>query len=74
LINKKRYFALALALVLAVGLAGCGTGGTDNGGGEGEYTIGLVVSTLNNPFFVDLRCSWKCSCSSKRSRHSSGYP
>lgn len=53
--NKKRYFALALALVLAVGLAGCGTGGTDNGGGEGEYTIGLVVSTLNNPFFVDLR-------------------
>jgi ribose transport system substrate-binding protein len=55
LINKKRYFALALALVLAVGLAGCGTGGTDNGGGEGEYTIGLVVSTLNNPFFVDLR-------------------
>jgi ribose transport system substrate-binding protein len=44
-----------LALVLAVGLAGCGTGGTDNGGGEGEYTIGLVVSTLNNPFFVDLR-------------------
>ena len=55
MINKKRYFALALALVLAVGLAGCGTGGTDNGGGEGEYTIGLVVSTLNNPFFVDLR-------------------
>ena len=53
--NKKRYFALALALVLAVGLAGCSTGGTDNGGGEGEYTIGLVVSTLNNPFFVDLR-------------------
>ena len=53
--NKKRYFALALALVLAVGLAGCGTGGTDNGGGEGEYTIGLVVSTLNNLFFVDLR-------------------
>jgi ribose transport system substrate-binding protein len=52
--NKKRYFALALALVLAVGLAGCTTGGTDNGG-EGEYTIGLVVSTLNNPFFVDLR-------------------
>ncbi|MCR3955019.1 MAG: ribose ABC transporter substrate-binding protein RbsB [Gudongella sp.] len=53
--NKKMYFALALALVLAVGLAGCGTGGSDNGGGEGGYTIGLVVSTLNNPFFVDLR-------------------
>ncbi|NMA48377.1 MAG: ribose ABC transporter substrate-binding protein RbsB [Tissierellia bacterium] len=44
-----------MALLLVVGLAGCSTGGGKTNGAEGEYTIGLVVSTLNNPFFVDLR-------------------
>lgn len=53
--NKKIYFSLVMALVLVLGLVGCSTGGDDNGAVEGEYKIGLVVSTLNNPFFVDLR-------------------
>ena len=53
--NKKIYLSLFMALVLVVGLAGCSTGGDKTNGAEGEYTIGLVVSTLNNPFFVDLR-------------------
>ncbi len=53
--NKKIYLSLVMALVLVVGLAGCSTGGDKTNGAEGKYTIGLVVSTLNNPFFVDLR-------------------
>ena len=44
-----------MALVLVVGLVGCSTGGDNGGEPEGGKTIGLVVSTLNNPFFVDLR-------------------
>lgn len=51
---------LALALALAAGCGGGGNGGGSgsggNGGGGGEQVvIGLAISTLNNPFFVDLK-------------------
>ena len=53
--NKKIYLSLIMVLVLVGGLIGCSTGGGDSDVVEGDYKIGLVVSTLNNPFFVDLR-------------------
>lgn len=52
----KKVFVLVLVLIMAVGMFACGgdakekTPAADKGA-----TIGLVVSTLNNPFFVDLR-------------------
>jgi ribose transport system substrate-binding protein len=61
----KKMYALVLAVVLV--LAGCSTqsklegGGTtkpaDNtsNSGSGKITIGLSISTLNNPFFVSLK-------------------
>lgn len=49
----RRLAALAGSVVLAVGLtAGCGNGAADNGEGG---TLALSVSTLSNPYFVDLR-------------------
>lgn len=55
--SMKKVLVLVLVLVLAVGFFGCSSEGEDTGA-EGEKDgakIGLVVSTLNNPFFVDLR-------------------
>ncbi|HML37312.1 MAG TPA: ribose ABC transporter substrate-binding protein RbsB [Bacillota bacterium] len=52
----KKVFVLVLVLIMAVGMFACG-GNTEEktpAGDEGA-TIGLVVSTLNNPFFVDLK-------------------
>lgn len=49
----RRTMLLLVLLVLAAALAGCGRGG--GGGEEGQRTIGLSISTLNNPFFVTLR-------------------
>ncbi|MEV5499146.1 D-ribose ABC transporter substrate-binding protein [Nonomuraea fuscirosea] len=49
------------ALCLGLGLAACGTsGGGDGstaspGAGAGDIKIGMSVSTLNNPYFVQLR-------------------
>ncbi|MEV0314320.1 ribose transport system substrate-binding protein [Nonomuraea fuscirosea] len=49
------------ALCLTLGLAACGTsGGGDGstaspGAGAGDIKIGMSVSTLNNPYFVQLR-------------------
>ncbi|WP_336207388.1 D-ribose ABC transporter substrate-binding protein [Nonomuraea sp. LPB2021202275-12-8] len=42
---------------LTLGLAGCGTAGDSgsSGGGQAGVKIGMSVSTLNNPFFVQLR-------------------
>lgn len=52
----KKVLVLMLALIMAVGMIGCGGGATEDESGADEgVTIGLVVSTLNNPFFVDLR-------------------
>ena len=43
-------------VALALGLAGCGSDGGSSGGGEqAGVKIGMSVSTLNNPFFVQLR-------------------
>ncbi|MCR1898347.1 ribose ABC transporter substrate-binding protein RbsB [Irregularibacter muris] len=59
----KKVFALLLILVLAVGFFGCSNeqgdkapeGEESTAGEQSSAKIGLVVSTLNNPFFVDLR-------------------
>lgn len=49
--------AVLSAATLAV-TAGCGSGG-DSGGGDGgsgdQLSIGMSISTLNNPFFVAMR-------------------
>lgn len=52
-----RTAAVIAALALSVTtLAGCNRdGGTDGGDGGGEQTVALLVSTLSNPFFVQLR-------------------
>lgn len=52
--NIKKLIVLMLVLVLVVSFYGCGTDEGD-GAEKDDVTIGLVVSTLNNPFFVDLR-------------------
>ena len=64
----KKLFALILSGALALSLAGCGAvtvdgntpsnpsnasnGGSSAGGGTGS--VGLAISTMNNPFFVTL--------------------
>lgn len=51
----KKILVVLLVLVLALGMFGCG-GDTDPADDTAKApTIGLIVSTLNNPFFVDLR-------------------
>jgi ribose transport system substrate-binding protein len=49
--EMKKVLVLLLVLVMALGLFGCASAPAE----ETAPTIGLVVSTLNNPFFVDLR-------------------
>ena len=52
----KRLFTLLLVLVLSMSLVACG--GADTGedvAGEGTQTIGFVISTQTNPFFVSLK-------------------
>ncbi|QOX62779.1 ribose ABC transporter substrate-binding protein RbsB [Anoxybacterium hadale] len=52
----KKVFVLLLVLTMMVGMLGCGGGTKEEPAADKEgATIGLVVSTLNNPFFVDLR-------------------
>ncbi|MBK5246474.1 MAG: ribose ABC transporter substrate-binding protein RbsB [Peptostreptococcaceae bacterium] len=50
----KKTFIFLLVLIMAFGLFGCG-GGAEPAPEDTSPTIGLVVSTLNNPFFVDLK-------------------
>ena len=54
---KKTNKLLVLLLVLAMAVSMFGCGGTQEPAEEAPAgpTIGLVVSTLNNPFFVDLK-------------------
>lgn len=59
---KKRILSLALAAMMALSLAACGLSveggsGSSSGGGSGaggNGSVGLSISTLNNPFFVTL--------------------
>ncbi|HVI41636.1 MAG TPA: ribose ABC transporter substrate-binding protein RbsB [Anaerovoracaceae bacterium] len=51
----KKVFVLLLVLIMAVGMFGCGGGAPEKEPADEGATIGLVVSTLNNPFFVDLK-------------------
>ncbi|MFD1934396.1 MULTISPECIES: substrate-binding domain-containing protein [Nonomuraea] len=52
---------IAAGAALALGLAACGSGGSGGSGGTtapgaaGDVKIGMSVSTLNNPYFVQLR-------------------
>lgn len=58
---KKPVFTIAvLAAASALALAGCGSADTAGEGASGaaggsDVSLGLAVSTLNNPFFVSLR-------------------
>ena len=53
----KKILSLILVTAMALGvLAGCGQEGGDDAEGK---KIGLVISTLNNPFFVDLEAGAK---------------
>ena len=51
-LKMKKILVALLVLVMAFGMFGCGGSGETE---EDGATIGLIVSTLNNPFFVDLR-------------------
>ncbi|GAA3428402.1 D-ribose ABC transporter substrate-binding protein [Streptosporangium sandarakinum] len=58
----KRTISIAAAgAALALGLTACGSGGSDgssaggSGASGGDIKIGMSVSTLNNPYFVQLR-------------------
>ncbi|MBN7772947.1 ribose ABC transporter substrate-binding protein RbsB [Clostridium aminobutyricum] len=51
----KKVFALLLVLLMMIATVGCGNSKSEDSATEKGPTIGLVVSTLNNPFFVDLR-------------------
>jgi len=49
----KKMLSILLVLVLVLSFTACS--GADEGAGGEQGKIGLVVSTLNNPFFVDLK-------------------
>ena len=51
--NLTRRAAIAALSVTTLALsAACGSGAS---GGSGDVTIGLAISTLNNPYFVELK-------------------
>lgn len=58
----KKFLALIMVVVLTLSLVACTSDG-DNGDndegkapeGDGDYTIGFVISTQTNPFFVSLK-------------------
>ncbi len=54
--KKKNLKLMSLALIgamLLAGLTGCGS--NSNSGTDSKKKIGLVLSTLNNPFFVSMK-------------------
>lgn len=65
----RRITSILLMLCMVVGLAGCSAITIDGEGGVGENTgngsIGLSVSTLNNPFFVSLAEGAKAAAKEK---------
>lgn len=58
---KKLVAGLLVSLLMATGIAGCTTQSSlenkepAKGAGDDKVTIGLSISTLNNPFFVTLK-------------------
>lgn len=58
---KKLVAGLLVSLLMATGIAGCTTKSSlenkepAKGAGDDKVTIGLSISTLNNPFFVTLK-------------------
>lgn len=54
--RMQRRTCLAAALAaLTVTATACGSGSDGGSGGEGKAEIGLSISTLNNPFFVEMK-------------------
>lgn len=53
--STKTTSVAALVTVLALGAAGCGSGDDGKESTGKELEMGLSVSTLNNPFFVQLK-------------------
>ena len=58
--KKPAFTIAALAVASALALAACGSadtgsGGATDGGDAADVSLGLALSTLNNPFFVSLR-------------------
>lgn len=55
----KKILALIMVLVLSLSLVACGTkddkGGVETPGKDEKYTVGFVISTQTNPFFVSLK-------------------
>lgn len=57
---KRRILAMMMAAAMAIGMMGCQAATIDGEGSEsgaeegGNGSIGLAISTLNNPFFVSL--------------------
>jgi ribose transport system substrate-binding protein len=49
----KKLLMLSMFLVFGIILAACGA--ASNSDDDGEFTVGLAMNTLNNPFFVDLK-------------------
>ncbi|MEN6480982.1 MAG: D-ribose ABC transporter substrate-binding protein, partial [Anaerolineaceae bacterium] len=55
---KRLAIVLNILLIAMMLLTACAPKATETPAattGEGEVTLGLVISTLNNPFFVTLR-------------------
>lgn len=51
-----RSVAVGASLAMALTLSACGRTGSDAEGGSGDAgTVSLALSTLNNPFFIQLR-------------------
>ncbi|WP_026552754.1 substrate-binding domain-containing protein [Arthrobacter sp. H20] len=51
--TSRKTAALTVSLALALSMTACNRGGDE--GAEGSASATLAVSTLNNPFFVELR-------------------
>lgn len=52
--KRKSTFAVVTAAALIGTATGCGSGSADTGGDE-TVKLGLALSTLNNPFFVEMK-------------------
>ena len=54
--TRLKMLSLAITGVIAIaGLTGCGSNNTDKATQGGTKKIGMVLSTLDNPFFVTMK-------------------